>query len=391
MKTLKSLLMLCAGLSFCACNSDNEPQLPEGKGKVTVTIANPATRAISEAIVADGDFVNGNITLKLTHDGSEDPVEVTLNWDGTKYTASTGTVTPSGNNLLYTFYDIDTPRLLTASMHGGVPDYSSIAITGGTPELQVEPNVIPVYGETDAFNKTGNIINNGDDYVEWRTTVQMTIPVARLEINILVSQLENAFADFASVELAGAYLDNVKLTGSAAASNLYLKYDNSSTRKASAGLASPYAVLCDNNFTAAGDDESLWQGAVDTSAQAYVNIWNGTTAVAKLPANNKYFAYNFYPGATPKFKLCLKVTSSDNTNPIPAIQYAIVTFVEPNGTEGTKDIDFLAQNIYRVTNLTLDGSRIQVDEDGEDLSFALVATVERAQWTVNTSVEGTWD
>ena len=45
MKTLKSLLMLCAGLSFCACSSDNEPQFPEGEGMVEVKIVSPSTRA----------------------------------------------------------------------------------------------------------------------------------------------------------------------------------------------------------------------------------------------------------------------------------------------------------------------------------------------------------
>ena len=67
MKTLKSLLMLCAGLSFCACNSDNEPQFPEGEGAVTIKIVNPTTRAIKPTSGNAEITVTGDITIKLYH------------------------------------------------------------------------------------------------------------------------------------------------------------------------------------------------------------------------------------------------------------------------------------------------------------------------------------
>ena len=82
MKTLKSLLMLCAGLSFCACNSDNEPQLPEGAAAITInnkiyyyglTAFNTLNEALSVATgkvtVAAGTYegaasvVNSNVTI----------------------------------------------------------------------------------------------------------------------------------------------------------------------------------------------------------------------------------------------------------------------------------------------------------------------------------------
>ena len=67
MKTLKSLLMLCAGLSFCACNSDNEPQLPEGKGAVTIKIVDPSTRTITNGSGNQQITVEGDIYVTLSY------------------------------------------------------------------------------------------------------------------------------------------------------------------------------------------------------------------------------------------------------------------------------------------------------------------------------------
>ena len=71
MKTLKSLLMLCAGLSFCACGSDNEPQVLEGTGKVVVKIVAPktTTRGTADANTTGNDGkinVDGTYTVILS-------------------------------------------------------------------------------------------------------------------------------------------------------------------------------------------------------------------------------------------------------------------------------------------------------------------------------------
>lgn len=387
MKTLKSLFMLCAGLSFCACSSDNEPQLPEGTGAVTVRIADPiSTRMVDGALddldnEANTEIVNGDITLTLTHTGQGGTVTKTMAYNsGTnKYTVDGHDVTVSGTDLVYTFYNIGQPTGLTASMYGGVASYATKKITGDTPELQVAADRIPVFGDDNGFRKTGDVVNDGnDDYVEWETTVTMDIPVARLEMQIAVG---NDFEGFSSIKLAGAYLDMVKPTESGTVTNYYLQYDNSSTAKATATDGNDrFAILCDNYFEAEGD--------VKDDATVIL----GTGAVSMLPAADQYFAYNFYPeGATPDFKLCLNVVSNDVNNPIPAIQYAIVKFVEDDGQGGTTPITFEKGSIYRVTNLTLNGSNIQVDEDGTDLAYALTATVVRAKWNIVTTVNGTWE
>ncbi len=371
MKTLKSLLMLCAGLSFCACSSDNEPQFPEGTGAVTVKIVPPQTRADDASATADQQVVNGDIKLILTHNNGV-TVEKTITYSDGSYTGEN--VTKSGDALSVVFYNVVNPTLLTASMNEGVKSYDTKKITGDTPELQVVPESIPVYGETQKFTKSGNVIkdNQSNDYVEYTASVQLEIPVARLEIQIGVG---TSFEGFSSVSLAGAYLDNIKPTGNGNATDYYLKWDNSQTKSADGTDEAAYAILCDNYMTA------------DATLGANAKVLYGNDAVEKLPATDKYFAYNFFAGVSPEFKLCLKVVGSDNENPIPAIQYAIVNEFKDTSYA---DVVFEKGKIYRVTNLTLNGTNIQVDESGAELQYALTATVEQAKWTVVTNVNGSW-
>ncbi len=381
MKLRKSLFMLCAaGLSLCACNSDDiKEQMPEGYGAVTVKITNPATRSVINT-ASTGGVVNGDIILTLTHEAVSgttvvSPQNITLEWDDVN--SSYTNCTPDGDDLLVTFYNIGRPTKLEASMHGGIGNYSTVSIaqeSGEGGNLQATPDQIPVYGFTETFTKSGNVINDGNkDYIEYDASVTMKIPVARLEIQVAISDEANAFAGFSSVKLAGAYLDNIKSVGGATDyTNYYLQYDNSATKKATGVGSDAYAILCDNYMTA--------EGELGTSAPVVF----GTDAVSELPAAG-FFAYNFYPGTAPKFNLCLKV-EGDGEN-IPALQYAIVKFVDGDDN----DLVFEAGNIYKVTNLSLKGDNIQVDEDGNDLTFALTAVVERASWTVKTDVEGTWE
>ena len=402
MKTLKSLLMLCAGLSFCACGSDNEPQFPEGSGAVTVKIVPPTTTRTDDIAFTNGNtVVNGDIKLVLTHNGSVEPTRekyIYYNSSDHNYyltktvegesVAFSDVLTVTDNSMKVTFYNIGVPTSLTASMNSGIKDYSTVNIATGSPNLQVSPEQIPVYGEvtesTD-FVKSGSVIPDSNDdnnkYVEFTTTVELKIPVARLEIQVGVG---NSFTGFSSVTLVGAYLDGIKPTGNGAVTDYYLQYDNSSTKKSSEGLESPYAILCDNYMSS---DATPGTGSIALF---------GTDAsdVEELPSAETCFSYNFYANEEdastvpkPKYKLCIKVEAEQGEEPIPAIQYAIVNeFVDNNGDE----VSFEVGKIYQITNLTLNGNNIQVDESGTELTYALTATVKQAQWTVVTNVNGSW-
>lgn len=360
MKTLKSLFMLCAGLSFCACSSDNEPQFPEGNGAVTVKITNPSTRSIIDAASAGG-VVTGDITLKLTHGGGEKVV--TLSYSAGSYTASDGgTVTTEGNNLTYTFTSIGAPSLLEASMYGGVANYSSVAINAETPNMQAPSTEIPVYGSTTTF---GNPVKDGNIY-KYTASVTMTIPVARMEINVSVDDM----SQFGSVELLGVYMDKIYATGGAT------------------GDATNYKLPGDVGETATGSDAILYdtylaEGNIYDSNKSIKLTGNDPASV--LPKSNGYYAYNFYPnGDNPEFKLLFKVTPKQGEASIPTYQYAILNSYKI----GDDPVTFEKQKIYKI-DVTLADDNIQIDESGTAMTYSLVATVTQASWEVKT-VTGGW-
>lgn len=362
MKLTKSLFMLCAaGLSLCACNSDDiKEQLPEGKGAVTVKITNPSTRSIINA-ASTGGVVTGDIKLKLTHGGGEK--EVTLSYSAGSYTASDGgAVTTQGNDLTYTFTSIGAPSLLEASMHGGVADYSSVAINAVTPNMQASSTEIPVYGSTTDF---GTPVKDGNMY-RYNASVVMTIPVARMEINVSVGDM----SQFGSVELLGVYMDKIYATGGAT------------------GNATNYKLPGDIGETAIGDNAILYdtylaEGNIYDSSKS-IKL-TGNDAASVLPQSNGYYAYNFYPnGDNPEFKLLFKVTPKQGEASIPTYQYAILNSYKINDAP----VAFEKQKIYKI-DVTLADDNIQIDESGTAMTYSLVATVTQASWEVK-PVTGGW-
>lgn len=361
MKLTKSLFMLCAaGLSLCACNSDEKELFPEGTGTVTVKITNPSTRSIIDA-ASVGGVVTGDINLKLTHGGGV--TEVTLNYSAGSYTASDGgAVTTEGNDLTYTFTGIGAPSLLEASMYGGVANYSSVAINAETPKMQASSTEIPVYGSTTSF---GEPVKDGNIY-KYNASVTMTIPVARMEINVTVGEM----SQFGSVELLGVYMDKIYETGGAT------------------GNATNYKLPGDVGATAAGSDAILYDTylAEGNTYDSNKSIkLTGNDAASALPKSNGYYAYNFYPnGDNPEFKLLFKVTPKQGEASIPIYQYAILNSYKISDTPVT----FEKQKIYKI-DVTLADDNIQIDESGNAMTYSLVATVTQASWEVKT-VTGGW-
>lgn len=373
MKTMRNLFLLCAGLSLFACSSDDDAtqQLPEGTGAVTVKIANPSSRGVYEGSSVN-QTVNGNITLTLEH-GSDKSSVATLTYADDSYTdsgdgtyADLGDVTNTADNLKYTFYGIETPKSITASMYGGVNSYDDILITSNNPDMQADPDEIPVYGEQiGGFSSGQDIIVDDVTYRQYTASFSMTIPVARLEVNVEVGDMSS----FGSVELLGAYLDDVKPTADDAAVNYYLKGDDpeNSTADADNTGDGAFAILADSYL----NDDGTYNSTKSLKL-------TGDGALSYLPSQNSCFAYNFYPGTNPKFKLLLKVSNKAGQADIPEYQYAILSFNE----------NLEAQNIYKA-NVVLNAENIQIDEEGADIQYALTATVTKAKWTA-ISVEGSW-
>lgn len=373
MKLRKGLFMLCAGLSLCACSSDDGNQFPEGKGAVTVKIVPPAARALTTGNAVNGELVHGNITLSLTHAGNQNKETKTLYYNtNTKKYYYDDTYTQECTDLSVVFYNVVTPSLLEASMNGGLQSYNTIAINSSTPNMQATPSEIPVYGSTDDFTLTGNKVN---DYLEYSATVALKIPVARVEVNIKGGDLSN----FGSVTVVGAYLDHYKPNDETAPTNYYHPNDNNTSVRQGTGAS----VLSDNSDI-----------VLEQNGYAPANI------TVNEESKKQYFAYNFYatkeggiPVSNPKFKLLLTVEKKVDGPVIPTTQYAIIENFVSKSNPSTP-INFVNGQIYRIDELVLNGNsttnNIQVDEEGSTVTYALTAVVSQASWGLVTDVTGSW-
>ena len=119
MKLRKSLFMLCAaGLSLCACNSDDiKDQMPEGPGMVEVSVINPF--ATTKAAATSGSTVNiqGTLTVTLTDANTTFTQTLTI-----------GAEDPEGTKTAK-FWNVVNPQKVTASINGGIASYTEIDIT----------------------------------------------------------------------------------------------------------------------------------------------------------------------------------------------------------------------------------------------------------------------
>lgn len=391
MKWNKYLMLGLAGLAFAACSNEEELEnlFPKGNGAVTVKLVSPTmTRAID---IAEGTGavetvkVTGEITITLMDGSDSKTATVTVNENGS---LSEPTVT---------FWNVTSPGLITAVMHNGIKDYSSIDITGGAPELQTLPASIPVYGEAtptpmniskpgvNGSNATNIGAQAGDDkknFDMYEATISLQIPVARLEVSGLTHEAHQdpATCKFENLKICGVYLDNV--------------------RPGDGGTPTNYRYPNDGN------------GGSETEALLYTPINGGLaggdffTSTATWPADagktNPVFAYNFYAPAendasittvdknvsiaqNPHFKVIFSYTDR-NANPDgeTKYRYAMITAYK----SGTDYIVMRKGHIYKITNATINDDGILPDEEG-NVTYGVEVTIEEAVWGVAT-ITGEW-
>lgn len=365
MKTLKSLFMLCAGLSFCACSSDNEPQIPEGTGMVEVKIVNPSTRAEGAPIT-----VTGSIT-------------VTLYYDTDKVLTQT---VAAGSNDPVKFWNITDPIKVTASINGGIDTYASTPITQTTGDggnLQAAPEEIPAYGETPyaefklvgTMSPTGTEGNEsgyvaGDEsktFQKWSANVQMAIPVARLEVGTISHESHTAQDDnclFSNLQIKGVYLDKVANYGGAY-SSANDKFSEASATEQDDSDGFTEALLSSNKDAAAVDFKTN-----SFAASAFNFYANGSNPIFKVYFTQAHFA--------------------DGDNNQTREGWAMITRYKELNQETSQYEDVAFENgvVYQIANVTLSDENIVGDEENEAV-YGVEVTVTRAQWRVKT-IEAEW-
>lgn len=367
MKLRKSLFMLCAaGLSLCACNSDDiKDQMPEGPGMVEVNVINPF--ATTKAAATSGSTVNikGTLTVTLTHANGELTQTMTIGADD-------ATTTKTAK-----FWNVVNPRKVTASINGGLASYESVNISNST--MQVAPNVIPAYGETESFSPdgsmnatdddaevTGNGYKDGDagkSFTKYEAAITMAIPVARLEVGHITHSVHTTpeVCAFSELKIVGAYLDKVSVNGSAYSGGSYAKTTS---------------AVSDYNQVSAILKDFLNEPADFSSATFY-------------PAEDEVYAFNFFAGSqNPIFKVYF--SSAKFAEGAQAGQeragWAMITRYKEEGTGN--EVTFENGKIYQITDVTLADRNIVGDEENNAI-YGVEVTVKEAVWEV-VGIEADW-
>ncbi|MEE1233800.1 MAG: hypothetical protein U0L16_11145 [Phocaeicola sp.] len=387
MKT-KSLLLAFAGLGLFACSNgdvmDNN-QLPEGVGAVTINIQSPAmSRAVETGTTASTVPVKGNVTISLTASTGSGSIELTAD--------------EFGKQKSVTFWNVENPQKITVSMNGGKASYTSDAPTVFTGA----PAGVPAYGETEEFTLTGNTASPGDKggadyeigansgdnnktYQLYSASVQLAIPVARLEVSGIQHVItgehevgtENGNCAYKKLTIAGVYLDNVYATGAG------VTYANGAFPCAT-GAPTDYSY----DGTNGAGDPAILKDKVTT-------VTDFLTANQRWPETaNQAYAYYFYgaDGADnlPKFKIYFSESESQNSaSPLPAPRYAMITsYKQTKENGGTPITKFEPGHIYRITSAKLTDENIIGDESGNTL-YGIEVTVTEAEWTMET-IDADW-
>lgn len=384
------------GLAFTACSNEEElgNKFPAGKGAVSIKIVSPTiTKGISAGNSADVTVVPGadsEVVITLTDNTTDGPDERTITLSANAWT--------SGATKQVTFWNVTNPLKVTVSMNGGKGTYTSEAVTGTG--LQEVANV-PAYGETSSFTPTTNTgsadldnENNGgigteqggtDEstiYQIFTASVQMAIPVARLEVSgikhIIAETHEADDCKYKTLTIAGVYLDNVIPTGAG------VTYSNGEF-SCSNGTPQDYCFEAGKGT----GDAAILKDAVEAPEET-----NFLTANGVWPAGSNAFGYNFFgvDGATklPQFKIYFSNSEPADGQTIPSgPRYAMITkYKKSDAEDGTEIIKFEPGHIYRITSATLNDKNILGDEGGNTL-YGVEVTVTEAQWKVE-NIEGVW-
>lgn len=385
MKLRKGLFMLCAGLSLCACSSDDGNQFPEGTGMVEVKVVTPQPRAIETGSGDTDILVSGDITITLYADF--------VNSNGTTSNSTTKTTTITAGETAK-FWNVKNPTKVTATVNNGKAEYSSTVITDFNPtepENAIAKESIPAYGEvipqltsnssspnmndSDKDKVNANTGDNNKTYQVYTAEINMKIPVARLEVSNL--KLSNT-SKYSSLTLKGVYLDHINPNGP--------NWTENEGFTTITGTALDYAYE-QNKGTGT---EAILKDEVNAE---FVN--------ATLPTDSKVYAYYFYgaPEGTqtdnedtnvtnsatynPSFKMYFSEgTVKQDEDPASFPRYAFIKrFKDTNG----KTVVLENGSVYKIigADVGLNDENIIGDESGNTL-YGVEVTVVQAKWTVKT-------
>lgn len=364
MKLTKSLFLAFAGLGLFACSNEevNEGNNLQGNGVVEVKIVSPSD--MSRALVNGTDkdattvLVKGSITVKLTAASGEQYATISSeDIDGGEHTVK--------------FWDVTGPSKIEAYINDGDKVIDGVSIVAETPSMQAMPENIPAYGSTTDIKLNGEIeTHNTKDYEMYEATVEMKIPVARLEVSGICHKKHAGepgdVCEYSKLTIDGIYLDKIYATKGA---SVVTDYHYPKVEAAEGVTPIPAPIL--------------WTEITEHNRD-FMNQDVKWPAVAGKDEPQQVYAFNFFPGAMPILKIYFaKAESSDPTIIKSQPRYAVI-----KSYNGDKSFNFEAGKIYRLTDVTLSDKNILGDEEGNNL-YGVDVTVKEATWSV-TGITGQW-
>ena len=353
MKMNKFFMLGLAGLAFAACSNDEDAtnNALQGNGAVTVKVVSPMTKMVGDA---------------TTEQDGEDRIPV-VPQDGkiyVKLTAGTGSATQTINAndaSEVTFYGVTNPTLVEAWVNEG--DTKALGTTVITDLQNYEPKAIPAYGSTDQINPAGRVeMNSGVTYEMYEATVEIEIPVARLEVSG-IKHVNHTTAGttckYSELTIDGIYLDKVKSTDKGGIVDYHMPAVGNEGEDGYIPAPILYDEITSASFLDAG---SVWP-ATANPAQCYY--------------------YYFYPDAAQMPILKIYFANAAGINNPSEPRYAVI-----KSYNGDANFQFEKGTIYRITDVTLKDENIIGDEEGNP-TYGVDVTVVEAQWDVET-ITGEW-
>lgn len=320
-------MLAAAGLSFAACQKNVDTNKIEGPVALTINVAAPSTKAIT-----DGTAGDNNSTIDIATATVE--VKLTATNGGTDWTTITGST--------HTFYDVENPTKVEVRINNGQETYTDL-----TALKDLTPANMQAYGASTDFTFAGTTENEGKTYDKYTTTVTAQIPVGRIEVSGIKHKAHDDGKQcvYSVLQIEGLYFDAAATTPNTPA--------NVDFESATDGL-----------------NKAIFTGDFLT--------------VPSFPENNKVAAFNFFPSdAMPVLKMVFTGTTKDGKL-TGATRYAVVKAYKANGTPLTA---FEAGKVYRITEVSIADDDFTGDESG-NTTVAVEVTVDVQDWTiVDTTVE----
>ena len=345
MKISKYLLVAAAGVMMFGCaKDDNKGGLDNEPVAFSVKIVKPevlskATGNYTDA-AAEGGMILSCENMTITLKNGEETIAIASEVNLANLSDDT-----------YTFWNVEKPTSVEVSINGGKSGYTALT------ELEMKAESMPAFGMTTDIqyaglkaydeNLAGQLEGDAealDSYSNYAATVQVRIPVARLEMggicHVTTTGQEPLFDNlmFVSVELRSAAVEG--------------------------------------EYTEVADDFAFVAGTNVTNLKDEVNS-NFLAENAVFPNATECYVYNFFVSAEKQPTVVFNFTTLIGEETVNL--YGVVDhFVNAEG----KDIgDFEAGKIYQIKKVEIEDGDLTTNPTGED-AISVTVTVEVQDWAI---------